>query len=455
MDQCILNCDMLEQSVNIVILSAGKGTRMNTDLPKVLHKVAGLSLFEHVLNTIHSLQFPKNIITITSADILDNFKQSLPDDKDLHYIIQEERKGTGHAVQCAVNCDKWQSDNKYTAIFYADVPFIKNTTIEQMFDLLKFDYDLVVLGFDAEDQTRAYGRLFTETELSVGQSGKLFAIKEFRDLPREKPRLCNSGTIIGKTEIFEKLLPKIKNNNNAKEYYLTDIIELANQSGYKIGTFVCNEYEVMGINSLVELETAEHAYQRKLREKHMLNGVVLLNADSIYFHYDTEIGSNTIIESNVFFGKGVKIGNNCTIKAGCYLEQLTMKENCSIGPYARVRVGATVENNVHIGNFVEIKNSKIGERTKIGHFCYIGDTTIGKYVNIGAGVVVCNYDGKQKYETIIGDKAFVGSNSTIIAPVIIEEESYVAGGSTITKNVEKHSLGIARSRQKNITGFSI
>ena len=446
---------MFEQSVNIVILSAGKGTRMNTELPKVLHKVAGLSLFEHVLNTIYSLPFPKNVITITSADILENFRQSLPDDKDLHYIIQEERKGTGHAVQCAVNCDKWDSNNKYTAIFYADVPFIKNSTIEQMFDLLRFDYDLVVLGFDAEDQTRAYGRLFTETELSVGQSGKLFAIKEFRDLPREKPRLCNSGTIIGKTEIFEKLLPKIKNNNSAKEYYLTDIIELANQSGYKIGTFVCNEYEVMGINSLVELETAERAYQQKLREKHMLNGVVLLNADSVYFYYDTEIGANTIVEPNVFFGKGVKIGNNCNIKAGCYLEQLIMKESCSIGPYARVRVGATVEKDVRIGNFVEIKNSKIGEKTKIGHFCYIGDTTIGKSVNIGAGVVICNYDGKKKHETTICDKAFVGSNSTIIAPVVLEEESYVAGGSTITKNVKKHSLGIARSRQENVENWSI
>ena len=435
--------------INVVILTAGKGSRMKSNLPKILHKVANRSLFEHVLSSVNEIKADKNIVVITSDDILNDFKDKMPkEDKKLHYVIQHERLGTGHAVKCAVESKYWKKNNKYTGIFYGDVPFISQETIKKMFSL-QTRYDLVVLGFEPEDQTRAYGRLFTEKDLKIGQNCKLYQIKEFKDLPREKPRLCNSGIMVGKTEIFEKLLPQIKDNNKAKEFYLTDIIELANENGYSIGTYICDEFEVIGINSRVELSHAERLYQKQLREKHLLNGATMLCKESVYFSYDTKIGQDVIIEPNVFFGKNVKIGNNCIIKQGCYLEDVEIKDNVDIGPYARTRGGVVIENGVHIGNFGEIKKSVIGEGTKSGHFGYIGDATIGKNANIGAGMVICNYDGVNKKQTKIGNNCFVGSNATIIAPCELEDNSYVAGGSVITKKVESFALGIGRARQEN------
>ena len=438
------------KKLNIVILAAGKGSRMKSNLPKILHKVANRSLFEHVLSSVNEIKVDKNTIVITSNDILNDFKNEMPhEDKKLHYVIQQERLGTGHAVRCAVESKYWKKKNNYTGVFYGDVPFISQETIKKLFNLLKTKYDLVVLGFEPEDQSRPYGRLFTEKDLRIGQNCDLYQIKEFKDLPREKPRLCNSGIMVGKTEIFCKLLPQIKNNNKAKEYYLTDIVELANENGYKIGTYICDEFEVIGVNSRMELSHAERLYQKKLQEKHLANGATLLNKESVYFSYDTKIGQDVIIEPNVFFGKNVKIGNNCVIKQGCYLEDVEIKDNVDIGPYARTRGGVIIENGVHIGNFGEIKNSTIGEGTKSGHFGYIGDATIGKKTNIGAGMVICNYDGKNKHHTKIGNNCFVGSNSTIISPCELEDNSYIAGGSVITDKVESYALGIGRARQEN------
>ena len=449
----ILRCNILiMDSLNVVILTAGKGSRMNSDLPKILHKVAGLSLFEHVLNTIIKLKIErKNTIVITSDDILHEYVDVLPK-QNLHYVVQKKRLGTGDAVKCALKSKFWDLKNEYTGIFYGDVPFISNETIKKMFDLQK-KYDLVVLGFEPKDQTRAYGRLFVEKDLSLGQHGKLYSIKEFIDLPREKPRLCNSGIMIGKTEIFKKLLPKIKNKNKAKEYYLTDIIELANNSEYNVCAYVGNEYEVIGINSRIELAHAEKAYQDKLSEMHLLNGVTMTDKDSVHFSYDTQIGRDVIIEPNVFFGLGVKIGNHCTIKAGCYLENVEIKDGSDVGPYARARGGVIIDSNVHIGNFIELKKTHVGADTKIGHFGYIGDTTIGKSANFGAGTVVCNYNGKEKFHTDIGNNCFIGSNSTIVAPCEIEDVSYIAAGSVITKKVNSGSLAIGRERQTNIEGW--
>ena len=322
--------------INIVILSAGKGTRMKSDLPKVLHKIGGLTLLQHVINSVEALNCNKNIIITTSNDVVDGLSGILNSDENLNYVIQEDRLGTGHAVKCAVDCKFWKSDNAYTGVFYGDVPFIRQETIQNMFEkLVKFD--IVVLGFDAKDQNQMYGRLFTDRELNVGQCGKLFAIKEFRELPREKPHLCNSGIMVGKTKIFETLLPKIQNNNKAKEYYLTDIVELANQNKYKVGTLICDEFEVIGINSRAELHNAEREYQKKKQEYFMLSGSTLLNAESVYFSYDTKIGTDVIIEPNVFFGLGVEIGNNCRIGAGSYLENIKIDNNTNIEPNSVIK----------------------------------------------------------------------------------------------------------------------
>ena len=446
--------------MNIVILTAGKGSRMKSNLPKILHKVGGLTLFGHIMLLVKKLKVEKNVIVITSQDIIDNYKDKLPEKEDnFNYVIQKDRLGTGHAVKCALDSKFWSKSKRrkyhYTGIFYGDVPFISDKTIDKMFKL-QSKYDLIILGFEPKDQTRAYGRLFTENDVKIGQNSKLYQIKEFKDLMREKPTLCNSGIMIGKTEIFEKLLPLIKNDNKAKEFYLTDIVELANNNGYNVGTLICDENEVIGINSREELAHAEKYFQEQQIKKHFSNGATMYNKNSIYFSYDTQIGQDVIIEPNVFFGVNVKIGNNCHIKAGCYLENVEIKDNSDIGPYARTRGKQTIiKSNVHIGNFVEIKNSQIGSGTKVGHFGYIGDAIIGENANIGAGLVICNYDGQKKYQTIIGNDCFLGSNATIIAPCKMENESYVAGGSTITHNVEKHSLAIGRAKQVNIENWMI
>ena len=444
---------MEELGINIVILTAGKGSRMKSAFPKICQKIAGRTMFEHVLASVNEIKkYNKNIIVVSSHEVMNSYVGELPQQENLKYTIQEDRLGTGDAVKIAIKSPYWDSKNNYTGIFYGDVPFVSQTTMNKMF-ALQNRFDLIVLGFDCKDQTRPYGRLFTDRDLTSGEYGELYKIKEFKDLMREKPRLCNSGLMIGKTEIFEKLLPLVKDNNKAKEYYLTDIIALANDHDYRVGTYICDEYEVIGINSRAELAHAEKEYQARLRQKHMDNGATLLDSDSVFFSYDTQIGQDVIIEPNVFFGLGVKIGNNCIVKAGCYLENTELKDNSNIGPYARTRGGVVIDSGVHIGNFNELKNTTIGHGTKIGHFGYIGDTSVGNDVNVGAGTVVCNYDGKNKHHTEIGSHCFVGSNSTLVAPLVVKSNSYIGGGSVITKKVNTGDLALGRAKQVNKRGW--
>ena len=444
---------MEELGINIVILTAGKGSRMKSAFPKICQKIAGRTMFEHVLASVNEIKkYNKNIIVVSSHEVMNKYVGELPQQENLKYTIQEDRLGTGDAVKIAIKSPYWDSKNNYTGIFYGDVPFVSQATMNKMFNLQN-RFDLIVLGFDCKDQTRPYGRLFTDRDLTSGEYGELYKIKEFKDLMREKPRLCNSGLMIGKTEIFEKLLPLVKDNNKAKEYYLTDIIALANDHDYRVGTYICDEYEVIGINSRAELAHAEKEYQARLRQKHMDNGATLLDSDSVFFSYDTQIGQDVVIEPNVFFGLGVKIGNNCIVKAGCYLENTELKDNSNIGPYARTRGGVVIDSGVHIGNFNELKNTTIGYGTKIGHFGYIGDTSVGNDVNVGAGTVVCNYDGKNKHRTEIGSYCFVGSNSTLVAPLVVKSNSYIGGGSVITKKVNTGDLALGRAKQLNKRGW--
>ena len=444
---------MEKLGINIVILTAGKGSRMKSTFPKICQKIAGRTMFEHVLASVNEIKkYNKNIIVVSSNEVMNNYVGKLPQQENLKYTIQEDRLGTGDAVKVAIKSPYWDSKNNYTGIFYGDVPFVSQATMNKMF-ALQNRFDLIILGFDCKDQTRPYGRLFTDRDLTSGEYGELYKIKEFKDLMREKPRLCNSGLMIGKTEIFEKLLPLVKDNNKAKEYYLTDLISLANDYSYRVGTYICDEYEVIGINSRSELAHAEKEYQARLRQKHMDNGATLLDSDSVFFSYDTQIGQDVVIEPNVFFGLGVKIGNNCIVRAGCYLENTELKDNSNIGPYARTRGGVVIDSDVHIGNFSELKNATIGHGTKIGHFGYIGDTSVGNDVNVGAGTVVCNYDGKIKHRTEIGSHCFVGSNSTLVAPLVVKSNSYIGGGSVITKKVNTGDLALGRAKQVNKKGW--
>ncbi len=320
-------------SINTIILMAGNGTRMKSNMPKVFHTIGGLPMFQHIINTLNKINFDNNIIFVISQQEEEKFKQIITDNniKNINYVIQEEKLGTGHATLCAVKSSSFNIKNKYTSVFYGDVPFISEDTIKKMFSLQK-NYDLVVLGFIAKNQNQPYGRLFTGQDLLVGQWGKIIEIKEFKDLPREKPKYCNSGIYLGKTEIFKKLLHKIKNHNVQKEYYLTDIVELANQKGYKIGTYICDENEVIGINNKIELENAEQILQEKIKKKLMIDGITLLNKNSIYFSYNVKVGKNITIEPNVYIGLNVQIGNNCIIKAGSYLENIKIPDNTIIQP---------------------------------------------------------------------------------------------------------------------------
>ena len=277
----------MNECINVIVTAAGKGARMKTSLPKVLHQIGNRSMLEHVLASINELkQKDKNIIIVTSHDIIDDFTDQMPKQNNLNYVIQEHRLGTADAAKTAVNSKFWNKKNEYTGIFYGDEPFISADTIEKMFKL-RNKFDLVVLGFDCKDQTRPYGRLFTDRDLTTGEAGELYQIKEYKDLMREKPRLCNSGIMVGKSEIFEKLLPLIGNKNKANEYYLTDIISLANMYGYYVGTYICDEQEAIGVNSMSELAHAEKVYQNMLRQKHMSNGATLIDSDNIFFSYDT------------------------------------------------------------------------------------------------------------------------------------------------------------------------
>ena len=344
----------MDECINVVVTAAGKGARMKSSLPKVLHQIGKRSMLEHVLASIDGLkQKNKNIIIVTSHDIMDDFADKMPKQDNLNYVIQEHRFGTADAVKIAVNSKFWNKKNEYTGIFYGDEPFISADTIEKMFKL-RNKFDLIVLGFDCKDQTRPYGRLFTDRDLTMGESGELYQIKEYKDLMREKPRLCNSGIMVGKSEIFEKLLPLIGNKNKANEYYLTDIISLANMYGYYVGTYICDEQEAIGVNSMSELAHAEKVYQNMLRQKHMNGGAKLIDSDNVFFSYDTKVGKDVVIEPNVFFGLNVKIGNNCHIRAFSYLENIEIKDNDIIGPFAtREKILKT-----------QIKNSKQATKSK-------------------------------------------------------------------------------------------
>ena len=336
----------MDECINVVVTAAGKGARMKSSLPKVLHQIGRRSMLEHVLASIDGLkQKDKNVIVVTSHEIINNFADKMPKQDNLNYVIQEQRLGTADAVKIAVNSKFWNKKNKYTGIFYGDEPFISADTIEQMFQL-RNEFDLIVLGFDCKDQTQPYGRLFTDRDLKTGESGELYQIKEYKDLMRGKPRLCNSGIMIGKSEIFEKLLPLIGNKNKANEYYLTDIVSLANMYGYYVGAYICDEQEAIGVNSMEELAHAEKIYQNILRRKHMSGGVKLIDNDNVFFSHDTKVGKDVVIEPNVFFGLNVKIGNNCRICAFSYLENIEIKDNNIIEPFAtREKILKTQNNN--------------------------------------------------------------------------------------------------------------
>lgn len=419
----------------IIILAAGKGTRMKSTIPKVLHKICGKTMVGHVIDTAISLDSAK-IITVLGTDMLD-VENAIKHASSS--AIQKEQLGTGDAVKPALEQLKSFSGN--ILILYADTPLITKNTLAEM--LAKLDsYDIAVLGFVPDDAAE-YGRLV------VNDEDELEKIVEYKDASEDERSisLCNSGVIAAKAELLQELVTKIDNKNAKGEYYLTDVIELANKAGKKCTYVEGDQNEVLGVNNRIQLSEAEYIFQQRLRIDAMTNGVTLIDPETTYLHHDTKIAPDVIIHPNVYFGAGVEIQSNVEIRAYCHIEGATIKAGAHVGPFARLRPGAEIGEDAHIGNFVEIKKSKIGQEVKIGHLSYIGDATIGTKTNIGAGTITCNYDGINKFETIIGESVFIGSNSALVAPINIGDNAFVGAGSTITKNVLQDSLAVARGRQ--------
>ena len=421
----------------VIILAAGKGTRMKSSMPKVLHPICGKPMIGHVLDISLHLN-PSEIVTVLSEGMND-VAESIG--HICHTAIQKEQLGTADAVKPAL--EKLKGFDGNIIILYADTPLIEVSTLKDM--LLKLeDSDVAVLGFRPEDPAE-YGRLV------VNESGDLEKIVEYKDATatERKNHLCNSGVIGARSEVLFEIINKISNDNAKGEYYLTDLISLARDSGKKCGYIESNEDEVLGVNNRVQLSEAEYICQQRLRYAAMIEGATLFDPETVYFSHDTKIGKDVVIHPNVTFGPGVWIDDKVEIKSFCHIEEARISRGCSVGPFARIRPGTELESGAHIGNFVEIKKSKIGKGAKIGHLTYIGDAEIGDKANIGAGTVTCNYDGYNKYKTQIGEGAFIGSNSALVAPVTIGKGAFIGAGSTITKNIDDYALAVARNRQIN------
>lgn len=431
---------MSEKETAIVILAAGKGTRMQSDIPKVLHKVGCRSMIEHVIGSALTLKpRPVKIVTVLSRN-MEKVQQTVSEYSEV--VIQETQQGTADAVKYALPNLKGFKGN--VLILYADTPLLTHVTMHNMLDALATDVAVSVLGFTPDDAT-GYGRLV------VNKEGELEKITEHKDASDEERKitLCNSGVIAVKGGLLHSLLKEVSNQNAKHEYYLTDIIGIARKKGHICTYIEGSPQEVIGVNNRIQLAEVEKIYQNRLRTSVMMKGVTLIDPDTTYLAHDMKVGRDITIHPNVVFGPGVILEDNVEVLSFCHIEGASIGEGSKIGPFARIRPGTDIDENVRIGNFVEVKKSEIHKGVKLGHLSYIGDTTIGENTNVGAGTITCNYDGFNKYPTAIGRDVFIGSHSSLVAPVKIGDGALIAAGSTITHNVAPDALSIARNKQEN------
>ncbi|MCV2869771.1 bifunctional UDP-N-acetylglucosamine diphosphorylase/glucosamine-1-phosphate N-acetyltransferase GlmU [Defluviimonas sp. WL0002] len=427
----------------LIILAAGQGTRMNSDLPKVLHKVAGAPLLHHAMAAGASLA-PERVVVVAGHGAEAVEKAALAYDEAAAVVRQEEQLGTGHAVRQALPA---LSDFDGTVIvLYGDTPFIQPETLDAM---LVSGADVTVLGFEAAEPGR-YGRL-------IAQDGALERIVEFKDATEAERaiRLCNSGVIAADARLLEELVAGLTNDNAAGEYYLTDIIAAARAKGRSARVVTCDEAETMGVNTRAELARAEAAFQARARIQALDNGVTLSAPETVFFALDTVVGRDATIGQNVVFGPGVTVESGADILPFCHLEGCHISRGARVGPFARLRPGAELAEEVHVGNFVEIKNAILDEGVKVGHLTYLGDAHIGEHTNIGAGTVTCNYDGVMKHRTEIGAHAFIGSDTMLVAPVRVGAGALTGSGSVITQDVPDGALAIGRAKQETKPGLAV
>ncbi len=415
---------------------------MKSPLPKVLHPVAGRTMLGHVLATARALG-PARLVVVTRPDADEIAAAAAPAET----AVQHEQRGTGHAVLAAAGA--LQGFTGDALILYADTPLITAATLRRVLDARAEGASVVVLGFTPDDPG-PYGRLVLDDD------GALVRNVEAKDATPEEAaiRLCNSGVMAADAQTLFRLLPQVGSNNAKNEIYLTDVIALAVGEGLKAAAVAGDAAEVLGVNSQAELAEAEAAFQTRARRTHMDAGVTLSDPSTVYFAADTQIGPGTTIGQNVVFGPGVRIAAGVTVKPFCHLEGVTIETGAIIGPFARLRPGSEIGPNAHIGNFVETKAAKIGPGAKANHLTYLGDATVGAGANIGAGTITCNYDGFFKYQTVIGEGAFIGSNASLVAPVTIGANANTAAGSVITRDVPADALAIERSPQAEKPGWA-
>ncbi len=426
-------------STALIVLAAGQGTRMNSDLPKVLHQIAGAPLLVHALKSGAALAPERQVVVVGHGGEQVAAAARLWDE-GIAIAEQTEQLGTAHAVaQARPALEGFTGD---AIVLYGDTPFISPETIERMVQA-RATHDVVILGFEAADPGR-YGRL-------VMSGDKLERIVEFKDATEAERAitLCNSGVVCAKAEVLFDLIDKVGNDNASGEYYLTDIVGLAWDTGRSATAVTCAESETMGVNTRVQLAEAEAEFQSKMRAEMLAGGITMTAPETVFFAHDTIVGRDSIIEPNVVFGPEVTVESGATIRAFSHLEGCHVSRGAIIGPYARLRPGAEISEQAHIGNFVEVKNALIGEGAKANHLTYIGDATIGKGTNIGAGTITCNYDGFFKHHTEIGENAFIGSSTMLVAPVRVGHGAMTGSGSVITTDVEDGALALGRAKQVN------
>ena len=429
----------------LIILGAGMGTRMNSDLPKVLHQIAGAPMLVHAMKSGGALDPAQTVIVAGhGADRVEAAAKAY--DPDVTVAIQSEQLGTAHAVSQAR--DALAGFDGDALVLYGDTPFIRAETLAAM-TAARLTHDIVVLGFEAADPGR-YGRLILKDD----QLDRIVEYKEATDEERSE-KLCNSGVVAANAATLFDLIDAVGNDNAAGEYYLTDIIGIARARGLSATVVRCSEAETLGINSRAELAKAEALFQANARQMAQEDGVTLVAPETVFFAHDTVVGRDTVIEQNVVFGPDVTIESGTTIRAFSHLEGCHVSRGSVVGPFARLRPGAELAENVKVGNFVEIKNAQIAAGAKVNHLSYIGDATIGARSNIGAGTITCNYDGVFKHHTTIGDDVFVGSNTMLVAPVTVGNTAMTASGSVVTRDVPAGDLAVARGRQENKAGFAV
>lgn len=430
----------------VVILAAGQGTRMRSDTHKVLHPIASRPMLLHLLDCVDALGADKRVVVVGKGR--EQVEKAILA-RGVAIAVQAEQKGTGHAVLQAA--DALAGYDGPVLVLYGDTPFVQAETLGRMLDRLDADDKpgVVVLASCPADPL-TYGRII------LGEGDRIARMVEYKDATDEERavRLCNSGMMAVRSAELFRWLGQVGNDNAAAEYYLPDVVNIAAAAGREAVVIEGDPYETAGVNSRAELAHLELEWQRRRREQALQEGATLIDPESVWFAYDTRLGRDVTVEPHVVFGPGVEVADGATIHAFSHIEGASIGARASVGPFARLRPGTRMAGGTKVGNFVELKKAELGDGAKVNHLSYVGDARVGARANIGAGTITCNYDGFGKHRTVIGEGAFIGSNTALVAPVSVGDGAIVGAGSVITRDVEPDSLAVERSEQKGIAGWA-